>query len=273
MVERLLVATDGSEPAAAALEHAATVAAESGATAHVLHVAEDDGVADEIVAEGESWFESADATAVGEVRSGEPAETIRDYAAEIDADAVVVGTHGREGIERLLLGSVAEAVVREAPAPVLVVPPGAGDHDYPYRTIVAATDGSEHAESAIRRAVDLTLGSVATVHLLSVVDVAPIGLDERTDVRVDLFEGAARELVADGAAVARSAGAANAETAVRIGRPHEEIHAYADEVDADLVAIGSHGRSGVDRLLLGSVSERVLRTASTPVLAVGDADQ
>lgn len=274
MVSRLLVPTDGSEPAIAALEHAASIAVATGATAHVLHVSEtsdeDDPVAEQIVAEGVSWVEDADATALGESRSGSPSEETLEYAAEIDADLIVLGTHARRGIERLVLGSVTEATVRRAERPVLVVSARSDtDLAYPYQRIVVGVDGSDHSTTALQRAVELASPS-GTVHLLSVVDVTPINVEE--PIRTQ-FEAAAKSIVSDVEDVARAAGAKTVETEVTTGAPADEICSYAADVDADLVAIGTHGRRGVDRLLLGSVAERVLRTAPMPVLTVHTGDR
>lgn len=274
MTSQLLIPTDGSDPAIAALKHASTIAAATGATGHVLHVAEgpdgDDPVAEQLVAEGVSWLEDADAAAIGENRSGSPPEVILEYAAEIDADLIVIGTHARRGVERLVLGSVTESVVRDAEIPVLVVSPRSDSElTYPYQRIVVGLDGSERSMAALEHAVELASPRV-TVHLLSVVDVTPIEIAE--PVRTQ-FEAAARTIVSDGEDVARAAGVEHVETEVPVGAPADQIRSYADDVDADLVAVGTHGRRGVDRLLLGSVAERVLRTASVPVLTVQSVDQ
>ncbi|MFB1066701.1 universal stress protein [Natrinema sp. H-ect4] len=274
MVDRLLVPTDGSDPATAALEHAATIAATTKATGHVLHVAEntdeDDPVAEQIVDEGMAWFEDAGATVIGEIRSDSPTGEIADYASEIDADVIVIGTHGRHGIQRLVLGSVTEAVVRDGEVPVLVVSPdGELDVRYPYQTIVVGVDGSEHSLAAVKRAVSFA-SPHATIHVLSVIDVTPVVADERIKAQ---FETAAKTIVNDAEAAARAAGANDVETEVLIGPPAREIRSKAADVGADLIAVGTHGRRGVDRLLLGSVAERVLRTAPTPVLTVRSADR
>ncbi|WP_290811400.1 universal stress protein [Halovivax sp.] len=271
MYERVLAPTDGSGPATAALEYAGAIAAAEGATVHVLHVA--DG-ADEtgVVADGREWVERAGATAVTAVRSGEPRAEILAYADEEGVDAIVVGTHGRHGAERLLFGSVAEGVVRDADVPVIVRRGDpAVEATYPFETVVAATDGSPQAERAVEEAIAVATHHDATLWVLSVVDVTPVGLDESTDLRVNRLESRAETVVAEAAAAAREAGVDDVETAVEFGSVHREIRAFVADRGADLVVAGTHGRSGVDRLLLGSVAERVLRTASTPVMTVRSA--
>ena len=156
-----------------------------------------------------------------------------------------MGTHGRSGVDRYLFGSLAERTLRTAHVPVLTVREVEGDATLD--EILIATDGSDGAERAGDHAIAIAAAAGARLHVLTVGDDAP-----------------ARSL----AARAREAGV-DATVAVRTGRPHEAILDYADEAGVDLVTLGSHGRTGVERVLLGSVAERVLRTATRPVLAVG----
>lgn len=137
MYERILVPTDGSAGADAAFEHAVTLARAAGATLHVINVVDPSLVPPEIGSESvlETFRESGEelvqqlrteAEAAGltvetAVVSGAPAERIRRYAVDHEADLVVMGTHGRTGIDYWLLGSVAERVVRTCPVPVLTV--------------------------------------------------------------------------------------------------------------------------------------------------------
>ena len=287
MYERVLVPTDGSGPATAALEYAGAIGAAEGATVHVLHVddsgthAETTAAADgqaaretTVVADGRDWVENAGASAVTAVRSGTPRDEILAYAEEEDVDAIVVGTHGRHGAERLLFGSVAEGVVRDSGVPVIVL---RGDQSvtatYPFETVVAATDGSVHAQRAVGRAIAVATHHDASLLILSVVDVTPVGLDESSDFRVTRLESQAERVVAEAADAAREAGVTDVETAVEFGSVHREILGFTADCGGDLVVVGTHGRSGVDRLLLGSVAERVLRTASTPVMTVRSVDE
>ncbi|WP_265108673.1 universal stress protein [Halosolutus halophilus] len=271
MFERILVPTDGSGPANAALEYAGEIAAAEDVTVHVLHVIDPDADPGDVegpIAEGREWAGDAGAPVIDEIHTGEPRDTILEYAATRDVDAIVMGTRGRRGVGRLLLGSVTEAVVRDAEVPVLVVR-GAPEVErrYPFETIVVPIDGSTHADAALERALEIARHHDATVHLLSVVDVTPAGIDERTDLRLDRLESAARRIIDDGVAMADEAGI-DAVTAVRYGSTDRTIRSYADEQDAALLVMGTHGRSGIDRLLIGSVTERVLRTATVPVLTV-----
>lgn len=139
-----------------------------------------------------------------------------------------------------------------------------------FETIVIATDGSESVERAVTIAVDLAERFGATVHALSVVDTddiegAPASV--REDLRSALTEsaGEATERV-------ETEVEGDVETAVREGRPAVEIASYAEETDADMVAMGTRGRHGENRFLIGSVAERVVRTCPVPVLTVRQLD-
>ncbi|ELY52514.1 universal stress protein [Natronolimnohabitans innermongolicus] len=271
MFDRILVPTDGSGPANAALEYAGEIAAVEATTVHVLHVRDPDADPADVEAlleDSREWASETDGPIVDSVETGEPRDAILEAAAEHDVDAIVMGTRGRQGVGRLILGSVTESIVRDAPVPVLVVR-GAADvrRRYPLETIVVPTDGSGHASAALERALTVANHHDATVHLLSVVDVTPAAIDERDDLRLDRLERHAQSVVGEEAAGADRAGI-ETETAVKYGSAHRTIRSYVDDVEADLLVMGTHGRSGLDRLLLGSVTERVLRQATVPVLTV-----
>jgi nucleotide-binding universal stress UspA family protein len=139
-----------------------------------------------------------------------------------------------------------------------------------YERILVPTDGSECAEAAVDHAVDLASKYDAEVHVLYVVDVRVSGqgewaLDAEAVHEAGQDHGdAVVERVAEGI---RSAGV-EATTAVRTGIPGNEIRDYAAEADCDLVVMGTHGRTGIDRYLIGSVAERIVRTADVPVMTV-----
>lgn len=135
-----------------------------------------------------------------------------------------------------------------------------------FDTVVVATDGSESVNRAIDVALDLADRFDADVHALSVIDASEVDASPK-QLREELRT--ALETTAD-AALATIEERANNEvtTAVREGRPAAEICEYAREIDADVIATGTRGRHGENRLLLGSVAERVVRRAPIPVLTV-----
>ncbi|MFB6131339.1 MAG: universal stress protein [Salinigranum sp.] len=135
-----------------------------------------------------------------------------------------------------------------------------------FETIVIATDGSESVGRAVRVALDLADRFDATVHALYVVDTGEVESSPdsvREEMRTALRESADEALEAVRAATDRGV-----TTAIREGRPATEIGDYAREHGADAVALGTRGRHGENRFLIGSVAERVVRTCPVPVLTV-----
>jgi len=135
-----------------------------------------------------------------------------------------------------------------------------------FETILIATDGSESVSRAVRVALDLADRFDASVHVLTVIDADEIESSPdsvRQQLRAALTEQANDALTAVASSTERPI-----QTAVREGRPAAEISHYAREIDADVVATGTRGRHGENRLLLGSVAERVVRSCPVPVLTV-----
>jgi len=141
-----------------------------------------------------------------------------------------------------------------------------------YRTILVPTDGSDASAAAVDHAVDLADRYDARIHALYVVDSGSYGvLGESTPTVVEALREEGSRAVSTVAETAADAGV-EAETAVVEGAVHRSILDYADETDADLIVMGTHGRQGIDRYLLGSVTERIVRSSSVPVLTVRSAD-
>jgi nucleotide-binding universal stress UspA family protein len=141
-----------------------------------------------------------------------------------------------------------------------------------YDRILLPTDGSGPSEAAREHAVGLAAAYDATLHAIYVVDddaLRAARID--SDVVVDGFETEGESLLEEVAAVAAGA-SLDCETAVLHGHPHEVITEYAADHDVDLIVMGTHGRHGVSRFLLGSVTERVVRTSDVPVLTVRSED-
>jgi nucleotide-binding universal stress UspA family protein len=135
-----------------------------------------------------------------------------------------------------------------------------------YHDILVPTDGSDGVEPAIKRALDLAAQYDATVHALYAVEAVP-GMDHGAEQLVDALQEEGERSTKDVAEQARERGL-TAETDIRVGAPHQAILDYADEHGVDLVVMGTHGRTGLDRMLLGSVAEKVVRLAPVPVLTV-----
>lgn len=288
MFDRILVPTDGSGPATAALELAAKVAPPS-ATVHLLFVSEADDLDDidtepaggtedvtdasertghEILAAASELATVEGLSVVTAVRTGVPRERILEYATTHDIEMIAMGQHGRRRVGRLELGTETRDVVRDASVPVLVVRASDDVRSvYPFARILVPTDGSDHANAAIDLGIETAAETGATLHLLAVVSVTRYGADEETDRLIDHLEKNARSTL-EAAATNAAEGGVDVHTGVSVGTVHREISAYAETEGVDLLVMGTHGRTDEGRELLGSVTERVLRTAPAPVLTV-----
>jgi nucleotide-binding universal stress UspA family protein len=289
MYDTVLVPTDGSDHAIRAAEHGSYLANLFDATVHVVSVRDVDAVDhrvesdddEEATTEGEAEAAAAIDTVTGvldgtvevetAVLRGTPEEAILGYADENGIDLLAMGTHGRTGVHRYVTGSVTESVVRHASVPVLTVRAVEESRvGGSYDDVLVPTDGSDEAGSAVEHGLAIAKQAEATVHAVNVVDVAGLGASPEytmpTSVLADLESGgeSAAEAIA---ARARDAGL-QARTAVRHGSPAWELLDYAATVDVDLIAMGTAGRSGIDRFLLGSTTERLIRHADVPVVAV-----
>lgn len=286
MYDRILFPTDGSGGADQALEHVLDIASAHGTTVHLLNVADttrdsltrvQGEIIDVLEREGEDLLDDVAERArkrgvetVSTVLQGEPYRTIVEYADEYDIDLIVMPTHGRSGLQRLLLGSTTERVVRRAEVPVLTIRPDAADAvRYPYRGVAVPTDGSEGASEALSVGADVATDAEAALYVLSVITYQSLGIDVRSDIQSAMLEESAEEIVEEATAAAERAGVETVDGAVEYGSSvHEAILEFLEQRDIDLVVVGTHGRTGFDRFLLGSVAEALLRTSPVPVLTV-----
>ncbi|ELZ31472.1 universal stress protein UspA-like protein [Halogeometricum pallidum JCM 14848] len=289
MYDSILVPTDGSEHAGRAAEHAGYLAGLFDATVHLLSVADvqaaagafgaggvDETYISRLEAEGERAVEAAadavegaDAVQTAVVR-GRPDEAILDYAGENGIDLVVMGTHGRTGLTRYVAGSVSERVLRLSDVPVLTVRAVDGRGTDGYEEVLVPTDGSEYAELAVGHGLAVAEATGARVHAVNVVDLgsmtmgAPYTFPDDVIARIEADGETATEEVASRA---RERGL-EAVTDVRRGSAARTLLDYVDREDIDLVAMGTAGRTGLDRYLLGSTTEELVRRSDAPVLAV-----
>lgn len=289
MYEDILLPFDGSDGATAVLEHAGELAQWADATLHVLCVADTTRdsvttvgtrVVDALVQEGEAIVAEA-ASTLGrlgvdyetDVVQGNPAPTIVEYADEYDHDLIVMATHGRVGIRRHLMGSVSEKVVRLSPVPVLTARMQPDEQlAFPYERILIPTDGSSGATRGVHHGLALAAALDATVHALSVVEDISLGLDVRSTIAERDRDQAANQAVADLVSVAEEYGVTDIERAIEHGSPLAEIIDYIEENDIHAVVMGTTGRSGTDRILLGSIAEQTVREAPVPVITTGNRD-
>lgn len=139
-----------------------------------------------------------------------------------------------------------------------------------FEGVLVPTDGSDGSERAVDLAIDVARTYGATLHTVYVVDLGGMPIDEDSDTW--LVHGALMQEGRDATDAvserAEQAGLEQVETSVLTGTPYRAILDYVDENDVDLVVVGTHGRHGLDRYLLGSVTERIVRTSPVPVLTV-----
>jgi nucleotide-binding universal stress UspA family protein len=211
--------------------------------------------------------------ATGRVVEGDPRREIIDAARSWGADLIVLGARGLGAIREFLLGgSVSLSVVRDAPCPVLVCKGSPRD----VRTVTVGLDGSEHARAALAWLAALPLPAAVRVRLLGVAESqhypssAPGILGATLHTAVAAVEGARRAALEKEltAAAATLLARVRTEVSALTGKPADVIVREAEEDAADLVVVGSRGAGALTRLLLGSVSESVLRHAPCPVLVV-----
>ena len=290
----LLVARDYSSVSDRALRHALDLAARTGATLHLLHVdvlhemeAGDEGrspasgleaIRDELKEEPRAASpEKLDAVPIRETveRDVSAAPAILSYASEEDIDLLTLGTHGRRGPKRILLGSVAEEVVRRATAPVLTV---RGGEDTPHLPagevdrLLVPIDFSDPSRQALRHAREVAQVYEAEIELLYVIEEAlhPAfyvgGVSSIYDVEPDIEDKARTHLQK----FADNTPGPEVDLTVHVtkGQAASSILSFVDEHEVDLVTTSTHGRTGMDRFLLGSVAEKIVRHVGCPVLTV-----
>lgn len=269
MYEDVLVAIDGSDVAANAASVGIPLARTLEARVHALSIVEGglDNAARRTKREANAESIATEAAEAGcdadsVVRSGRPADEIRAYADEAGVDLIVVGTHGRTGISQALLGSVALEVIREAHRPVLSVGPDVAFEDPGIDDILLATDGWSGSRAATEHAVSLADAVDARLHALYAVDVA---LDEPG--HRDEFEEHGEKATTAVTDRAEERGVETTRT-VADGAAHEVILEYAADEGVDLLVMGTESKTNLERLVIGSVSQRVVPNASVPVMTV-----
>lgn len=293
---RILVPLDGSTLAEEALSVAGPIAHQLGAEIHLMSVLPaalsagaqfglPDPTAQPVVGEREHidaylaimvarLARTHGVHAVPAVLEGRPAELLAHYIRTADIGLVVMTTHGRGGLGRLWLGSIADELVRQVTVPVLLLRHGAHPEGAAFHRIVIGLDGTEQSERSLGPALGLG-GIAAGAHytLVRVIQpatpmVTPVGLyppPEGESIE-DLAEAAGNYLeeVADWL----REGGVTVDTRVLVGHAAEEIVTFASKDHSQLVVVGTRAARGMDRLLQGSVADLVMRSAGQPVLIV-----
>ncbi len=186
-------------------------------------------------------------------RTDAPYKGIIDEAVERQSDVIIMGRRGMTGLKRMLMGSVTAKVIAYAPCKVLVVPREAGikgEH------IMLATDGSRYSDAAQEEAISMAkrCPQVKTFTALSVAS---------SDNKLD-----DTRRILDGVTSTANRVGVNVETVTAVGSPYESIVETARTRNTNIIVMGTHGRTGIDRLLMGSVAERVVALSPCSVLVV-----
>ena len=197
------------------------------------------------------------------LEEGNVHERLVDLAEADNCGVIVVGRRGRSSLERAVVGSVAARVIGHSQRDVLVVPP---DTKIGWKNILLATDGSRYSIFATEKAIDFAKSYGGTLTAISVVDV-PDELFAEAPALVDDLVDKAKGYVAIVRDKAEEAGVP-VQTFVREGESDKAILKLATEHKIDMIVMGSHGRTGLKRLLMGSVTEKVIGSAPCPVLVV-----
>jgi nucleotide-binding universal stress UspA family protein len=194
---------------------------------------------------------------------GEIYERIVDLADAENSDLIVMGRKGTAGLQRTLVGSVTARVIGHSQRDVLVVP---NDTSIGWKSILFATDGSKFSEAATDKAIDFAKSYGSELNVITVVDVTEEFMARAPGALEDLVKKA-KSMVEDVKKKANSKGI-KAESIVREGDAYKAIINIAKKQKANAIIMGSHGRTGLKRLLMGSVTERVIGHAPCPVLVV-----
>ena len=298
MVKKILVPLDGSKTAEHALPLARFLARRLGLSVQFLSVIDltelarsvsaaeglylDTLVADDM-RKSEEYLAQTAKTFPGSavqwlVAKGKAADVIIETAAADNATLIAMATHGRSGLNRFLLGSVADKILRGASNPVLLVRATEGvqtDGEEPFTSIVVPLDGSEIAESVLPAVVELAQRLDSEIVLFRAYNVPHSiygGEDGRQPAIVaELIGGIkaeARDYLEKKTVELRERGARKVSYTLREGLSADQIIALARKTPDNLIVMCSHGRSGVKRWVLGSVTETVVRHSGDPVLVM-----
>jgi nucleotide-binding universal stress UspA family protein len=266
-LERLLLATDRSEFSEGAVREAIVFAAKCSSNLFVVTVLETNpeyetigsNIFEKEEKEAQAYLDSVKARAAKETLTCEtvlreardPAGAIVEEAIGKKADMIVVGRRGLKGLLKALMGEVAAKVIANAPCKVLVVPRAA---KIEYRNLLVATDGSAHGNAAVTEALAIAKRCGSNVIALS-------------SARDDSEMEEARVNVGGVAELGRKEGV-SVETLTPLGRSHDAIVETAGGRGVDLIVMGTYGRTGVKKLLMGSSTEKVIGRAGCAVMVV-----
>jgi nucleotide-binding universal stress UspA family protein len=295
LYERILVPLDGSELAQIALPYAQKLAGVLGSQIILIYISEsaDDRyhhmhqfylqqMVEATKQNAERYLDKREGITIkvdSVILVGDPAEEIVDYAGKEDIGLIVMSTHGRSGIKRWAMGSVAEKVLRATKQPMAIIrakgarPDMLGERSI-LSKILVTLDGSKESEAVIPYIEELASKLQVEIILLQVIapdyHIYAAGGPEYgiyAEQQIESMKKFARDYL-EGVSARLKQREVVAKPEIMFGTAAEAIINFADQTNASLVAMTTHGRSGVSRWALGSVAERVLRAGNTPLLLV-----
>jgi len=275
-MEKLLVATDGSKFSKSAIREAISLAKTCSSKLIAVSVVktnvEFEDIVPQVVEKAErevrEHLESVKNKALKEGvgceivihRSEESFRDIVNDAAKNKVDMIIIGTHGRTGLKRLMMGSVTAKVIGHAPCKVMVVPLNA---KIECKNILIATDGSRYSDAAASEAIGIAKRCGGSLIVISAALSDKEIILPEDDEEMILAKDNVKKIVG----LAEKEGV-KTEDLTAIGKPYEAIVETSKQKHADLIVVGSHGKTGLNRLLMGSVTERVIGHSEVAVLVV-----
>jgi nucleotide-binding universal stress UspA family protein len=296
MYRKMLVPLDGSEIAETVLPYAKEFAGRLGLEVVLLHVygqAEDESIpmhrgyiertVEIFKRQSEEVQQRVDNKSKtvkmhGELVAGQPAEEILRYADENNVDLILMATRGRSGIKRWILGNVSDRVVRAAKQPVILIratgtPPDVRGEEI-LKKVIVTLDGSLESESVIPHVKQLLPKLSTDVILLHIAQPYHVYATGEVAARIPYTEEEMKQVKANAESylkkvVSRLKGKSiTIKTEVRVGAAADEIIKFADETTGSIVAMTTHGRSGITRWAFGSISGRVLQGGNNAIMLV-----
>jgi len=295
-IDKILFPTDFSACADQALVHAVFLAEKHGSEIHILHVItlfeDQPSIVSDEIAETEDMIRklediaekqlnkvvdsqgSDDLKIISTAKRGiSAAPAILEYASDNKIDLIVMGTHGRRGLEHLFLGSAAEEVVRMADCPVFTIRElKEPEPVMQINSILVPVDFSVHSEKALSYAADFAQAYDAQLQVLHIIEETmhpAFSISGKSSI-FDLVPGIADDCTKRAEKMLNEVvhDKVKSKVSVKGGRAASDIIKFAKENSSDLIVIATHGLTGLEHMLLGSVTEKVVRMAHCPVFTV-----
>lgn len=202
------------------------------------------------------------------VCEGEPSEVLADIARGKKADLIALGTYGRKGLNRLLMGSVTSEVILNAPCDVLVVKRPCSECTGSYLSVLVPFDGSEFSKKAMARALEMAKADGTAITVLYVIPRYEEMMEFYRSESIRKSLRAEAEKVIKQATDMASGQGITVKTAIREGHASDEIVKAASQLENDLIAMGTYGWKGMSKAIMGSTTNRVISNANCPILVV-----